>query len=156
MIKLTEHELRLIAKNRGINNYINMSREKLLSRIDELERITDNLSKYELNKIIKMQNLSLNELEQIERMNDLSLNELNQIAKTRYIKNYKDMSKEDLLIALLKSSKSHTELRKSEDNNTKIDETKKMFTELRYNFSKKEIKEITRKFAILQKVLSNI
>ena len=55
-----------------------------------------------------MQNLSLNELEQIERMNKLSLNEPNQIVKTRRIKNYKDMSKEDLLIALLKSNKSHT------------------------------------------------
>ena len=110
MVRLTEHELRLIAKNRGINNYINISREKLLSSFYKLEHITENLSKHGLNKIIKIQNLSLNELEQIERMNNLSLNELKQIAKTRRIKNYEDMSKEDLLIALLKSNKSHTEL----------------------------------------------
>ena len=54
MIKLTEHELRLIAKNRGINNYINISREKLLSSFDKLEHITENLSKYGLNTIIKI------------------------------------------------------------------------------------------------------
>ena len=35
------------------------------------------------------------------------------------------MSKEDLLIALFKSNKSHTELRRSEDNNnTEIEQTK--------------------------------
>ena len=62
MVKLTRYELGLIAKNRGINNYLNMSREKLLSTLDKLERITENLSKYGLNKIAKMQNPSLNEL----------------------------------------------------------------------------------------------
>ena len=139
MVRLTKYQLGLIAKNRGINNHQNMSREKLLSSIDKLEHITENLLKYGLNKIVKMQNLSLNELEQIERMNNLSLNELKQIVKTRHIKNYKDMSKEDLLIALLKSNKSHTELcRRSEDNNIELEETKKLFNEHRNNFLKKE------------------
>ena len=110
MVKLNEYEIKLIAKNRGISNYQNMSREKLLSILDKLERITKNSSKNRLNKIVKMQNVLLNELEQIERMNNLSLNKLKQIAKIRHIKNYEDMSKEDLLIALLKSNKSHTEL----------------------------------------------
>ena len=87
-----------------------MSREKLLSTLDKLERITKNLSKYGLNKIAKMQNLSLDGLEQIKRMNNLSLDKLKQITITRHIKNYKDMSREDLLIALLKSNQSHTEL----------------------------------------------
>ena len=71
-------------------------------------------------------------------MNNLSLNKLKQIAKTRRIKNYKDMSKEDLLIALLKSNQSHAEFRRSEDNNTKIGETKKVFNKLRNNFQKKK------------------
>ena len=79
-------------------------------------------------------------------MNNFSENKLNQIANTRSIKNYKDMSKKDLLIALLKSNQSHTELRKSESNNTKIEETKKIFNELRNNFLKEEIKKIRRKF----------
>ena len=65
------------------------------------------------------------------------------------------MSKEDLLIALLKSNQSHTELPKCKDNNMEIEETKKIFNELRNNFSKEEIKKIRRKF-YLKKVLMNI
>ena len=61
-------------------------------------------------RILKMQNLSLNDLEQIEKMNNLSLNKLKQIAETRHIKTNRNISKEDLLIALLKSNQSHTEL----------------------------------------------
>ena len=38
-LNLTTHELKLIARNRGIKNYRNMSREKLLSTLDESEHI---------------------------------------------------------------------------------------------------------------------
>ena len=79
-------------------------------------------------------------------MNNFSENKLKQIGKTRRIKNYKDVSKEDLLIALLKSNQNHTELLRSEDNNAEIGKTKKIFNELRNNFSKEEIKKIRRKF----------
>ena len=136
MVKLTKHKLDQIAKNRSINNYLYMSREELLSSLDEYDRIIKNLSENGLEKIVKMQNLSLNELEKIERMNNLSLNELNQIAIARNIKNYMNMSREDLLIALLKSNQSHTEIRKSNYSNKEIEETKKIFNELRNNFSK--------------------
>ena len=123
-----------------------MSREELLSSLDEYDRIIKNLSENGLEKIVKMQNLSLNELEKIERMNNLSLNELNQIAIARNIKNYMNMSREDLLIALLKSNQSHTEIRKSNHSNKEIEETKKIFNELRNNFSKEKIKKIREKF----------
>ena len=43
IVKLTKYELRLIAKNRGINNNLNMSREKLLSTLDKLEHIIEDL-----------------------------------------------------------------------------------------------------------------
>ena len=145
MVKLTKNEMRLIARNKGIKNYQNMS-EKLLDAILKYDRITKNLSKDGLEQIVKMQNLSLNNLEQIERMNNLSLNKLKQIAKMRHIKTNKNTSKEDLLIPLFKSSQSHTELRNNEDNNTEIEETKRIFNELRNNFSKEEIKKIRRKF----------
>ena len=117
-----------------------------MSTLDKLERVTKNLSKNGLKQITKMQNLSLNELEQIERMNNLSLNKLKQTAKTRRIKTNKNTSKEELLIALLKSNQSHAELYKSESNNTEIEDTRKIFNELRNNFSKKEIKKIRIKF----------
>ena len=91
-----------------------------------------------------MQNVSLNELKQIERMNNL----------TRHIKTNRNTWKEDLLIALLKSSQSYIELRKSMDNNTsEIEETKKIFNELRNNFSKEEIKKIRRKFRFRESII---
>ena len=60
-------------------------------------------------------------------MSNLSQNELNKIAKMRHIKNYKNMSRKELLIALLKSKQSHAELCKSKDDNAEIEETKKIF-----------------------------
>ena len=127
MEKLTTHELRLIAGKRSIKSYQNMSIEKLLSTLDESEHIFENLSQNGLNQIVKMQNISQNELKQIMKMQNLSQNELEQIAKMRRIKNYKSMSRENLLIVLLKSKQSHVELRKSTDSNTEIEETKKIF-----------------------------
>ena len=44
MIKLTKYELKLIAGNRGIKNYQDMSKEELLNAIVKSERITENLS----------------------------------------------------------------------------------------------------------------
>ena len=146
MINLTKYELKVIAGNRGIKHYQNMSKEKLLSAIIKSERIAKNLSQNGLERIARMQNLSQNDLEQITKMNNLSLNKLKQIAKTRRIKANKNILKEELLIAFLKSNQSHTELRRSEDNNVEIGETKKLFNELRNNFSKEEIKKIRRKF----------
>ena len=79
-------------------------------------------------------------------MNNLSLNTFKQIAIAKQIENYKDMPREDLLIALLKSNPSHTELLKIDDSNTEIGETKKLFNNLRNNFSREEIKKHRDKF----------
>ena len=92
-----------------------------------------------------MQNLSLNELKKIERMNNLSLNALEQMAVARHIKNYKDVSKEDLLIALLKSNPRHIELLNADVSDTEIGETKKLFNKLRNHFSREEIKNFIKK-----------
>ena len=73
-----------------------MSREKLISTLDELERNFNTLSEKRFKEIAKMQNLSQNELEQF--------------AKMRRIKNYEKMSKEGLIIALLNSKHSFTAL----------------------------------------------
>ena len=56
------------------------------------------------------------------------------------------MSREELFIDLLKSKQSHTELCRSKDNISEIEETKKIFNELRNRFSKEKIKTIRRKF----------
>ena len=90
-----------------------MSRETLLSTLDELESIFKNITQNGFERNAEMQNLSQNELEQIIKMWNLLQNELEQIAKMRRIKNYKNMSKEELLIGLLKSEQSRAELYKS-------------------------------------------
>ena len=92
MVKLTEYKQRETVKNNSTKDYKSMSKERLLSTYDIINRITENLSRNGLKKIAKMQNLSLNELEKIERMNNLLLNALEQMAIARHIKNYKDMS----------------------------------------------------------------
>ena len=79
-------------------------------------------------------------------MNNLSLNELNRIAAARHIKDYKDLSREDLLIVLLKSNPSHIELLKIDDSNAEIRETKKLFNNVGNNFSREEIKQHREKF----------
>ena len=53
MVNLTTYEQRLIAGKRGIKNYKNMSREKLLSTLDELERNFNTLSETGLKQIAK-------------------------------------------------------------------------------------------------------
>ena len=98
MVNLTTYELRLLAGKRGIKNYKNMPRERLLSTLDESECNFKNISQNGLERIAEMQNLSQNELEQITKMQNLSQNELEQIAKMRRIKNYKNMSNEGRII----------------------------------------------------------
>ena len=68
MVNVTTYELGLIAEKRGIKNYKNMSRERLLSTLDESEHNFKNISQNELEQIAEMQNLSQNELEQITKM----------------------------------------------------------------------------------------
>ena len=99
-----------------------MSREKLLSTRDGPELNFKNLSQNVLERIAKLENLLQNELEQITKMLNLSQNKLEQIAKMRRIKTYKNVTKEGLLIAPLKSEHSSAELYRSKSNNAGIEE----------------------------------
>ena len=67
-----------------------------------------------------MQNLSQNEFNQIAEIRGQSRDELKRIAKIRKIKNYEEMSKEELIISLLKSKQSIAEL----FNNNNINDNK--------------------------------
>ena len=58
----------------------------------------------------KMQNLSQNELNQLAKMRAQSRDKLEPIAKIRRIKNYQEMSKEELITSLLKSKQGIAEL----------------------------------------------
>ena len=124
MVNLTICKLRLIAGKRGIKNYENISREKL-STLDESEHNFKNIAQSGLERIAKMQNLSQNELEQLTKIRNLLQNELEKITEMRHIKNYKNMSKEELLTSLLKSLQSIADLRGSKSDSIEIEEIKK-------------------------------
>ena len=98
-----------------------------------------------LKKIAKMQNLSQNEFNQISIMRGLSLDELKQIAKRRIIKNYEKITKEDLIISLLKSKERIAELFNDNNNNLYGDEIsniRRTLSWLRDILPKKERMEI--------------
>ena len=123
-----------------------MSREELLSTLNE---------SMGLNRIVKMQNLSQNELKQATKMSNLLQNKLEQIAKMRPIKDYKNMKREELLTALLRSEQSHAELYKSKSNNAEIEETRKIFNGIRNKLSKSKTKEIRKDLYEKEKGLEN-
>ena len=81
-----------------------------------------------------MQNLSQNEFNQITEMRDQSRDELERIAKIRRMKNYEEMTKEGLIISLLKSKQSIAELFNNNNNNlhyNKISNIRRIINRLR-------------------------
>ena len=80
-----------------------MSRKKLIRALDKSKRNFKDVTLKKLNWIAEMQNLSQDEFEQIAKMNNLPQNKLEQIAKRRGVKKYMNMSKQGLLISILKS-----------------------------------------------------
>ena len=125
-IQLTREEYNPIAKNRCIQELQNMSTEELLntlSRYDSRRKVKNNrkkLLKIGLGKIAKIQNISKTELNQAEKLQRKSIDELQEIAK---LKNTQKLTKEELIIALLKSENSVAErnFEKHFNNNTNYD-----------------------------------
>ena len=64
-------------------------------------------------------------------MHDQSRDELDQIAKIKRIKNYEEMSKEELIISLLKSKQSIAKLFNNNLDDDKISDTKRILNRLR-------------------------
>ena len=91
-----------------------------------------------------MQNLSQNEFNQIAEMRGQSRDELEQITKIRRIKNYEEMTKEELIISLLKSSQSIADLFNDNNNpcDNKISGIRRIFSRLRDILPKKDRKEL--------------
>ena len=88
-----------------------------------------------------MQNLSQNEFNQIAVMRGLSRDEPEQIAKTRRIENYKEMTKEELIISLLKLKVSIDELLNNNNlYDDKISDIRRILSRLRDILPKKDRK----------------
>ena len=93
-----------------------------------------------------MQNLSQNEFNQIAEIRGQSRDKLERIAKIRRIKNYEEMTKEELIISLLKSKQSIAEL--FNNNNlydNKISDIRRILNRLRDILPKRYRKEIKKK-----------
>ena len=98
-----------------------------------------------------MQYLTQNELDQITKMQNQSRYELEEIAKMRRIKNYEKMSKERLIIALLKSKCSIAQLFNNNLDNDKISDIKRILNRLR-DILPREYRKETKKGFMKQKI----
>ena len=129
MVELTRKEYN-IAKKRGITEPQKMSTQELLntlSRYDSRRKVKSNWRKLlgiGLKKIAKIQNISKNELNKAKKLQNKSIDELKVIARLRRIKNIDKLTKEDLVLTLLKSESSALERNymKQFNNNTDDDD----------------------------------
>ena len=93
-----------------------------------------------------MQNLLQNELNQIAEIRGQSRDEYDQIGKIKRIKNYEEISKEELIISLLKSKLSIAELFNNNLNDDKISDIRRILNRLRYILPKRYWKKIKKSF----------
>ena len=126
---------------------IKLKERQIYCRIDLSNLKKDRAyQKKDQSKLQKMQNLSQNELNQIIKMHDQSRDELERIAKIRRIKNYEEMSKEELIISLLKSKSSLAEFFNNNLDNGKISDIKKILNRLRDVLPRTRRREIKKEF----------
>ena len=127
MVKLTREEYNLIAERPGIKKPQNMSTKKLINALNlyDSKRKGEKLSKIGLGKVAKIPNISENEVNQAEKLQRMSIDELKEIARLRRIKNRDKLTKEGLIIILLKSESSDAKRNymKQFNNNTDDDDT---------------------------------
>ena len=113
--ELTRKEYNLIAENRGVQEPQNMSTKELVntpSRYDSRRKVKNNrrkLLKIKLEKIAKIQKISKDELRKAEKLQNKSIDELRGIAILGRIRNSDNLTKEDLIISLLKSESNPAE-----------------------------------------------
>ena len=136
MVELTRKEYNTFAKNRSIVDPQNMLTKALLitlSRYDSGRKITSTSTKLldiGLEKIAKIKNIWKFELSRAQKLQRKSKDELKDIARLRRIKNIEELTKEDLIIALLKSKPSVEKKKILEKLIIKIKKLKKELTKL--------------------------
>ena len=123
---------------------------KMQNEANKIKRKIDLLS-HRFEQFKKIQSLLEIGPEQIAKTQNLSQNELNQImtmtnhkgiAKIRRIQNYEEISKEELIISLLKSKSSLAEFFNNNLDNDKITDIKKILNRLKDVLPKKHSKGI--------------
>ena len=107
-ILITKKKLNLIAKSRGIKEPHKMSTGDLinaLSRQDskrESYSICRKFGKLNLNNIVRKQNVSESNLHKAKKLHNMSIDDLKKIAILQRIKNYDNLSREDLSYTILR------------------------------------------------------
>ena len=127
MVELTREEYNIIAECRGIEKPQNMSTKKLINTFNRYDSKCkgEKLLKIGLGKVAKIPNISENEVNQAEKLQRKSIDELKEIARLRRIKIRGKLTKEGLIISLLKSESNDAERNymKYFNNNTDDDDT---------------------------------
>ena len=122
-IKTTRREYNMIAEKRGIQNPQDMSINGLLdalSRYDSKRKvyiIRRKLQRLGLEKIAKLQNISKKDFNKVKKMQEKSIDEFKAIARSRKISNFIKLTKEDLILTLLKSESNALENNNNNNNN---------------------------------------
>ena len=142
-ITFTRKEYDLIAKSRGIKEPQKMSNEELLDalyRYDIKREVKNNcrkLNQISLKKIATKQNISRNELRKAEKLQNKSIDELKKVARLRRLKNYDNLTKEDLIFSLIKSESNPLECNYMKYfNNSTNDEIKSKINDIRLILSR--------------------
>ena len=112
-IRNTREKLNIAAKTLGIKEPGKMSITDLLEAMHRYRvkcnsyRLCRKFKRLGLPKYVKKKkkHVSENDLREATELNNISLRDLKNIAKLRRIKNYEDMSKEDLIYTLSRSKK---------------------------------------------------
>ena len=149
-----------------------MSTKKLINTLNKYDskRKGEKWSEIGLKKIANIKNISENELNQAKKLHGKSIDELKVIARLRRIKNRDKLTKEDLILTLLKSESSDAERNyiKHFDNNTdddddddddtydgkiigKISDIRMMLSRLGNRVTNNDRKNIKRKFYEIEK-----
>ena len=111
-----------------------------LSRYDSQRKVKSNrrkLLKIKLEKIGKIQNISKSDLSRAEKPQNKSIDELQEVARLTRIKDYDNLTKEDLILRLLKSEGNLTERNYMKYfNNSTNDKIKSKINDIRLIYSR--------------------
>ena len=145
----------MILEKRGIRNPQDMSIEELINTLSryyskrKVYSIRRKLQRLGLEKIAKLQNISKRDLNEVKKMQEKSIDELKVIARLRRINNFKNLTKEDLILALLKSESNALE--NNNNNNDKISYIKMVLRRLGNTITNKDRKKIKKEVYEMQK-----
>ena len=123
----------------------------------KVESIHRKLQRLGLEKVTKIENVSINELNKAEKLQGKSIDKVKMISRLRRIKNFKKLTKEDLIVTLLKSesnaleNNSNNNDNNDKNNNDKITYIKMVLRILGNTITNKDRKKIKKELYEIEK-----